>query len=72
MVAQTCLVIALYDSPNTPACAHHDHGDIIDAIEAKNAELAAQRMVSHLNCCENALHLEEDTHEAIDLRAIFE
>ena len=31
----TCLVIALYDAPGTPACPHHEHAAIVDALEAR-------------------------------------
>lgn len=71
LTAQTCLVITLYDSPNTPACTHHHHADIIEAIEAKDARLATQRMGGHLRDCENALRLEDEVEVAADLKSIF-
>ena len=36
----TCLVIALYDAPGTPACPHHEHAAIVDALEARDADKA--------------------------------
>jgi DNA-binding GntR family transcriptional regulator len=71
LTAQTCLVITLYDRPNTPACTHHHHADIIEAVEAKDVMLATKRMGKHLNDCENALRLENDVKEEVDLKSIF-
>jgi DNA-binding GntR family transcriptional regulator len=72
LTAQTCLVITLYDSPNTSACAHHHHAEIIEAIEAKDIKLATQRMSGHLLECEGALRLENNVEEAVDLKSIFD
>ncbi|MDB5761066.1 MAG: ydfH [Herminiimonas sp.] len=71
LTAQTCLVIALYDSLNTPACTHHHHADIIEAIEVKDVKLATQRMGGHLRDCENALRLESAVEAEVDLKSIF-
>ena len=71
LTAQTCLVITLYDRPNTPACTHHHHAEIIEAIEAKDVMLATKRMGGHLSDCENALRLENDVKEEVDLKSIF-
>jgi DNA-binding GntR family transcriptional regulator len=71
MCAQTCLVIALYDSPNTPACPCHEHGDLIDAIERRDGAHATQCMLEHLNHIEQALNFEVRAEKAIDWRAIF-
>ena len=71
LTAQTCLVITLYDRPNTPACTHHHHADIIEAVEAKDVMLATKRMGKHLNDCENALRLENGVKEEVDLKSIF-
>jgi DNA-binding GntR family transcriptional regulator len=71
LAAQTCLVITLYDSLNTPACTHHHHADIIEAIETKDAALATQRMGEHLRDCENALRLGSEVEAEVDLKSIF-
>lgn len=72
LAAQTCLVITLYDSPNTPACPQHHHGDIIDAIEAQDEQAATRRMVEHLGHVEEALRLDEEPAGNVDLRAILD
>jgi DNA-binding GntR family transcriptional regulator len=71
MCAQTCLVIALYDTPNTSACPHHEHDDIVDLIERGDGEKAANAMLEHLNHIERALDFGGKTDKAIDWRAIF-
>jgi DNA-binding GntR family transcriptional regulator len=71
LTAQTCLVITLYDSANTPACPNDHHGDIIEAIEAKDVKLATQRLTSHLREVENTLRLEVDVEAEVDLTMIF-
>jgi DNA-binding GntR family transcriptional regulator len=67
----TCLIIALYDSPHTPACPHHEHGDILDAIAKRDGERAASLMLAHLEHVERALDLRSAPGEAIDLEAVF-
>ncbi|GAA4332920.1 GntR family transcriptional regulator [Variovorax defluvii] len=67
----TCLVIALYDAPGMPACPHHEHHDIVDALEAGDAERACALMVEHLTHVENTLRLEMPADEDIDFRAVF-
>ena len=71
LTAQTCLVITLYDSANTPACPDHHHGEIIEAIEAKDVKLATQRLTRHLREVENTLRLEADVEAEVDLSVIF-
>jgi len=71
LTAQTCLVITLYDSANTPACPGHHHGEIIEAIEAKDVNLATQRLTKHLREVENTLRLEVDVEAEVDLSVIF-
>ncbi len=67
----TCLIIALYDSPHTPACPHHEHGDILDAIGKRNGERAAALIVAHVDHVERALDLHSAPSEEIDLEAVF-
>ena len=67
----TCLVIALYDAPGTPACPHHEHNAIVDALEARDADTACALMVEHLTHVENTLRLEMPADAEIDLQALF-
>jgi DNA-binding GntR family transcriptional regulator len=67
----TCLVIALYDAPGTPACPHHEHDAIVDALEQGDAERACMLMIEHLTHVENTLRLEMPGDEEIDFRAVF-
>ncbi|MGF7009154.1 GntR family transcriptional regulator [Aminobacter sp. BE322] len=67
----TCLVIALYDAPGLPSCPHHEHDDIIDALEAGDGARAAKLMVEHLGHVESTLNLESPVEEEVDLEAVF-
>jgi DNA-binding GntR family transcriptional regulator len=67
----TCLVIALYDAPGTPACPHHEHVAIVDALEARDAETACALMLEHLDHVENTLRLEMPADAEVDFDALF-
>lgn len=67
----TCLVIALYDAPGTPACPHHEHVAIVDAIEARDADTACRLMIEHLDHVENTLRLEMPADEEVDFATLF-
>ncbi|MET0544068.1 MAG: GntR family transcriptional regulator [Variovorax sp.] len=71
LCALTCLVIALYDAPGTPACPHHEHSAIVDALEAGDAEKACALMVEHLDHVEGTLRLEMPSEGEIDFDAVF-
>jgi len=67
----TSLVIILYDAPNVPACPYHEHSDLVDAIEAHDAERAAGEMLEHLRHVEASLDLKRGTNGDIDFDAVF-
>jgi len=67
----TCLVIALYDAPGTPACPHHEHAAIVDALEAREADKAGALMIEHLDHVENTLRLEMPADVEVDFEALF-
>lgn len=67
----TCLVIALYDAPGTPACPHHEHAAIVDAIEAGDADRACALMLEHLAHVEGTLRLEMPMEPSVDFAALF-
>lgn len=54
----TCLVIALYDVPQTPACPEDEHDKIVAAIEAGDDAKGVELMLHHLTHIENALNLD--------------
>jgi DNA-binding GntR family transcriptional regulator len=60
LVARSSLVIALYGRTGASSCGHADHGSILNAIEQRNAVLASQLLVHHID------HIEAD----LDLRPI--
>ncbi|VVD95065.1 GntR family transcriptional regulator [Pandoraea communis] len=67
----TCLVITLYDKPNAPACPHHEHDDLIDAIEAHDGARAAACMLEHLQHIEATLNFGVIKEASPDIEAIF-
>ena len=67
----TCLVIALYDAPGTPACPHHEHAAIVDALEARDADQACALMIEHLDHVENTLRLEMPADTEVYFEALF-
>lgn len=67
----TCLVIALYDAPGTPSCPHHEHAEIVDALEAQDADKACALMSEHLTHVENTLRLEMPAQAEVDFEALF-
>lgn len=58
LVARSSLVIALYGRSGASSCGHDDHSSILAAIEARDGDLAAQLLLTHID------HIEAD----LDLR----
>ena len=70
LVARSSLVIALYGRSTASSCGHHEHGEIIDAIEAKDVERACALMLQHIVHIETDLDLRE--RKGLGLREAFE
>ena len=58
LVSRTSLAAMLYQSKLSAEHSSNEHVEMIDAIESKNIELAAQLMTQHLNNVEASLHLD--------------
>ena len=58
LTARTSLITLLYQSARSAAHSSHEHGDIIDALERRDAQAAAALMREHLDNVENNLKLE--------------
>lgn len=67
----TCLVIILYDAPHNPACPPHEHGALVDAMDARDAARAAALMLEHLQHVEGALDFARNNDGEIDFDAVF-
>ncbi len=63
----TCLAILTFEAPTAVACPNDEHALLIDAIEAGDADGAARLMTEHLNHIENALKLDAQEVQEIDL-----
>lgn len=67
----TCLVIILYDAPNSPSCPYHEHSDLVDVIEARDGDRAATQMVEHLRHVEGSLDFRRSGDGEINFDAVF-
>ena len=67
----TCLIIALYDAPQTPACPEDEHAAIVDAIERKETGRAIELMLHHLAHVEGELKLSARGRLDIDWDRMF-
>jgi DNA-binding GntR family transcriptional regulator len=70
LVSRTSLIIALYEAPGVPACATHDHWELIELIEAGDARGAADSMRRHLTEIERRLDL-STSEGPLDLNEVF-
>jgi DNA-binding GntR family transcriptional regulator len=66
LIAQTSLMVALYDVPGTNACSFHEHLEIVAAIEAGEYGTAERLMDEHLAGCERQLRLGDELRQ-VDL-----
>lgn len=71
LTSLTCLIITLYDKPSAPACPQHEHTDLVNLIEAGDAQGAEQHMLLHLAHIEHALDLDGASRSAPDFESIF-
>lgn len=67
----TCLIIALYDEPQTPACPENEHAMIVEAIAKRDEARAIELMLLHLHHIEQALHLDQQIETDIHWEALY-
>jgi len=70
LVSQTSLIIAQYESGNRSHCSYDEHTRLIDAIEARDEQLAVELMMHHMDHIDSKLNLDED-NASDDLHAVF-
>ena len=70
LVSQTSLIIAQYESGNRSHCSYDEHTQLIDAIEARDATLAVNLMMHHMDHIDSKLNLDEES-ASDDLHAVF-
>jgi DNA-binding GntR family transcriptional regulator len=70
LVSQTSLIIAQYESGNRSHCSYDEHTQLIDAIEARDAVLAVELMMHHMDHIDDKLNLDPD-NASDDLHAVF-
>lgn len=71
LIALTGLIITQYGLLDSSACADHEHGDIVKAIEGGNGEEAARLMQEHLQHVEDSIKAPNDPDSEIDFERIF-
>jgi len=67
----TCLIIALYDAPQTPACPEDEHSRIVEAIAQRDEAQAIELMLHHLHHIEQELQLDQQTERGIHWEALY-
>lgn len=67
----TCLIIALFDEPQMPACPEDEHGKIVDAIAQRDEALAIELMLHHLHHIERELDLDNPIESDIHWEALY-
>ncbi|RMM66548.1 Transcriptional regulator, GntR family [Pseudomonas savastanoi pv. glycinea] len=70
LVSQTSLIIAQYETGNRTHCSYDEHTQLIDAIEARDAPLAVELMMHHMDHIDGKLNLDQDS-ASDDLHAVF-
>ncbi|MBX8489167.1 GntR family transcriptional regulator [Pseudomonas lijiangensis] len=70
LVSQTSLIIAQYENGNRTHCSYDEHTQLIDAIEARDAALAVELMMHHMDHIDSKLNLDDDG-ASDDLHAVF-
>jgi DNA-binding GntR family transcriptional regulator len=70
LVSQTSLIIAQYESGSRSHCSYDEHNQLIDAIEARDAERAVHLMMHHMDHIDSKLNLDEES-ASDDLHAVF-
>ena len=70
LVSQTSLIIAQYESNNRSHCSYDEHTQLIDAIEARDAVLAVELMMHHMDHIDEKLNLDQG-NASDDLQAVF-
>ncbi len=70
LVSQTSLIIAQYENGSRSHCSWDEHNRLIDAIEARDARLAVELMMHHMDHIDSKLNL-DDEGASDDLHAVF-
>ena len=70
LVSQTSLIIAQYESGTRSHCSYDEHMQLIDAIEARDADQAVHLMMHHMDHIDSKLNLDEES-ASDDLHAVF-
>ena len=70
LVTRTSLIVGLFGSSENASCPDDEHGNILNAIQSHDPELAEQLLISHLNHIQSGLDMETRQQPQDDLAAI--
>ncbi|HEY6982962.1 GntR family transcriptional regulator [Reyranella sp.] len=70
LVARSSLIIALFGSRLSAACAEREHGDLLDALGSRDGARAVRLMDHHLEHIGRSLHTDGSDVPAADLRTL--
>lgn len=70
LISQTSLIIAQYESGIRSHCSFDEHNRLLDALAARDKELAVELMMHHMDHIDAKLNFEEDGASG-DLHAVF-
>jgi DNA-binding GntR family transcriptional regulator len=70
LISQSSLAIALYGRRQTPACRHNEHIALLDALEKRDADRAAQIMSDHLDHILGDMDLAPPSNATVDLAVV--
>lgn len=67
LITRTSLIIGIFGAHDMTDCRDHDHSKIVDAIRARDSDLAARLMAAHLGQIKNDLDLSGSATTSLDL-----
>ncbi|MGJ8546862.1 MAG: GntR family transcriptional regulator [Sulfitobacter sp.] len=70
LVTRTSLIVGLFGSAENASCPDDEHGDILRAIQSRDAEMAEKLLISHLSHIQSGLDMAARPEAQDDLAAI--
>ncbi|GAB3477028.1 GntR family transcriptional regulator [Marinomonas epiphytica] len=67
LMVRSSLIVALYQRNDIPSCQHHEHQEVIEALQNDDQALAVDIMMQHLHHLESELVLDESQEPELDL-----
>lgn len=71
LITRTSLIIGMFGAPGTANCHEDEHSLLLNAFRQKNADKAAQLMITHIDHIESQIDLTSARGETVDLVEMF-